>query len=182
MGDEEFMAEDQIAGEQEPASGGRLGFIPVIILKILKWVALALAAIMFIVTVVIITVNFLVTGPQTQAYPSASPEYRAVPPILSWYDIPEIRGRTSDENPVTVIVDPKLGYNPDNRNVHPELVSRKEQIHDLMRRYFSQKTAAELAPRHEEQIKRELVESINRIMGSRGIEDIVFTEFNMIEF
>ncbi|MCF7913658.1 MAG: flagellar basal body-associated FliL family protein [Spirochaetaceae bacterium] len=183
MGDEEVFSEEEVAGgAAEEEAGGSRRLIPAFVLKILKWVALGLAAIIFIVTVVVITVSLMNQGPQSAAYPSASEEYQGSVEILSWYDIPEIRTRTSDENPYTVIVDPKLGYESESKKIQTELIARREQIIDMMRRYFSRRTASELAPQYEDEIKAELEEQINRIMNSKGIEDIVFLQFNVIEF
>ena len=183
MGDEEVFSEEEVAGgAAEEEAGGSRRLIPAFVLKILKWVALGLAAIIFIVTVVVITVSLMNQGPQSAAYPSASEEYQGSVEILSWYDIPEIRTRTSDENPYTVIVDPKLGYESESKKIQTELIARREQIIDMMRRYFSRRTASELTPQYEDEIKAELEEQINRIMDSKGIEDIVFLQFNVIEF
>ncbi|HKK64387.1 MAG TPA: flagellar basal body-associated FliL family protein [Clostridia bacterium] len=183
MGDEEVFSEEEVAGgAAEEEAGGSRRLIPAFVLKILKWVALGLAAIIFIVTVVVITVSLMNQGPQSAAYPSASEEYQGSVEILSWYDIPEIRTRTSDENPYTVIVDPKLGYESESKKIQSELIARREQIIDMMRRYFSRRTASELTPQYEDEIKAELEEQINRIMDSKGIEDIVFLQFNVIEF
>lgn len=180
MGDEEYLNEEEVAGGQE--SGERRGILPAMLLKILKWVAIGIAGIIFIVTVVVITVNFMDRGPQAEAYPSASEEYKQSQPILQWYEIPEIRGRTADDTPNTVIVDPKLGYELENKRIQSELIARKEQIIDIMRQYFSRRKASELTPQHESEIKEELKERINGIMSSKGIEQIVFLQFNVIEF
>ncbi|MGC9312309.1 MAG: flagellar basal body-associated FliL family protein [Sediminispirochaetaceae bacterium] len=183
MGDEEvFEAEDVAGGPAEEESGGKRSFIPAAVLKILRWVALGLAAIIFIVTVVVITVSIMNRGPQAGTYPAPSPEYAGEVEILSWYDVPEIRTRTSDDNPYTVIVDPKLGYEKENKKIQTELIARREQIIDMMRRYFSEKTFSELTPQYEPQIKDELEQRINQIMTGKGIEDIVFLQFNVIEF
>ncbi|HDQ14863.1 MAG TPA: flagellar basal body-associated protein FliL [Sediminispirochaeta sp.] len=183
MGDEEvFDAGDVAGGGAEEESGGKRKLIPAAVLKILRWVALGLAAIIFIVTVVVITVSIMTRGPQAGAYPAPSQEYSGELEILWWYDIPEIRTRTSDENPYTVIIDPKLGYEQENKKIQTELIARKEQIIDMMRRYFSGKTASELSPQYEPEIKAELKQMINRAMTGKGIEDIVFLQFNVIEF
>ncbi len=184
MGDEEVFSEEEVAGgaAAEEEAGGKRRLIPAFVLKILKWVALGLAAIIFIVTVVVITVSLMNKGPQSAAYPSASEEYQGSMEILSWYDIPEIRTRTADENPFTVIIDPKLGYEQENKKVQTELIARREQIIDMMRQYFSSQKAAELTPQYEDQIKAELEEQINRMMSTKGIEDIVFLQFNVVEF
>jgi flagellar FliL protein len=181
MGDEEYLNEEEVAGGGEEG-GERRGIIPAMLLKILKWVAIGIAGIIFIVTVVVITVNIMDRGPQAEAYPSASEEYRGSQPILQWYDIPEIRGRTADDTPYTVIVDPKLGYELENNKIQSELIARREQIIDIMRQYFSKRKANELTPQHEQEIKEELTERINGIMSSKGIEQIVFLQFNVIEF
>jgi flagellar FliL protein len=181
MGDEEYLSEEEVAGGQEEG-GERRGILPAMLLKILKWVAIGIAGIIFIVTVVVITVNFMDRGPQAEAYPSESEAYKTSQPILQWYDIPEIRGRTADDTPHTVIVDPKLGYEKENKKIQSELIARKEQIIDIMRQYFSKRKAGELAPEYEPEIKEELKERINGIMSSKGIEQIVFLQFNVIEF
>jgi flagellar FliL protein len=183
MADEEvFEADDVAGGAAEEDSGGKRSFIPQAVLRILRWLALGLAAIIFIVTVVVITVSIMNKGPQAGAYPAPSSEYEGAAEILSWYDIPEIRTRTSDDSSYTVIVDPKLGYKKDDKKIQTELIARREQIIDMMRRYFSEKTAAELAPQYEPEIKADLEQNINRLMQGRGIEDIVFLQFNVIEF
>ena len=183
MSDNEVFDEDDIAGDvTEEDSGGKRGFIPQAILKILRWVALGLAAIIFIVTVVVITVMIMNRGPKAGAYPAPSANYTGQTPILSWYDIPEIRTRTADESSFTVIVDPKLGYQQNDKKIQTELIARREQIIDMMRRYFSEKTADQLTPKYEMKIKAELKQMINEMMESKGIEEIVFLQFNVIQF
>jgi flagellar FliL protein len=183
MADDEVFSGEGIDESPEQESEKKGGFIPAILLKILKYVALGLAAIIFIVTVVVITVRFLDRGPQAGAYPSPSPEYSAEVPIRSWYDIQEIRSRTSDENPHTVIVNAKLGYEKENKKVQTELIARKEQIVDIMRRFFSRYKASELGPENEEQIKAKLKAEINQIMSMKdAVKQIAFLQFNVIEF
>ncbi|MFP4490483.1 MAG: flagellar basal body-associated FliL family protein [Spirochaetaceae bacterium] len=183
MADDEVFSGEGIDESPEQEGEKRGGFIPAVLLKILKYVALGLAAIIFIVTVVVLTVNFLDSGPQAEAYPGASPDYSNVTPVLSWYDLQEIRGRTDDETPHTVIIDAKIGYEKDNTRVQTELIARKEQIIDMMRRFFASYKSSELEPRHEEEIKAKLKENINGLMGMKGaVKDIAFLQFNVIEF
>jgi hypothetical protein len=86
MSDEEVFAEEEIAGGDGQELGGKTGLIPAVVLRLLKWVALGLGAVIFIVTIVVVTVGFLNKGPQNVVYPSDSPEYSEVPDILQWYD------------------------------------------------------------------------------------------------
>ena len=183
MADDEVFSGEGIDETPEQEAEQRGGFIPAVVLKILKYVALGLAAIIFIVTVVVITVNILDRGPQAEAYPSASPQYTNRTPIYSWYDIQEIRGRTDDETPYTVIVDAKLGYEKDNKKVQTELIARREQIIDIMRHFFSSYKAAELVPENETELKSKLKAKINSIMTVKdAVKDVVFLQFNVIEF
>lgn len=127
MGDEEVFVDEEIGGG-DAGGGGKPGFVPAAILKILKWVALGLAAIIFIVTVVFITVSVMTKGPKAEAYPSPSEAYQQVQPILQWYDVGEIRTRTSDENPATVIVSIKLGYDMDNKTLRTRSTSAASRL------------------------------------------------------
>ncbi len=183
MADDEVFAGEGIDESPDQENEKQGGFIPAVLLKILKYVALGLAAIIFIVTVVVITVQFLDRGPKAGAYPAPSPEYSEKIPILSWYDIQEIRSRTADENPHTVIINAKLGYEKENKKIQSELIARKEQIIDIMRRFFSRHKASELDPANEDQIKMKLKTQINQIMSmDEAVKQIAFLQFNVIEF
>ena len=144
MSDEEVFAEDEIAGGDGQELGGKTGFIPAVVLRLLKWVALGLAAVIFIVTIVVITVGFLNKGPQNVVYPSDSVEYNEVPDILQWYDLKEIRVRTADDEPITVVIHPKLGYEMENTAVQTDLIARNEIIVDRIRGFFASKLGSEL--------------------------------------
>ncbi len=182
MGDEEVFADDDIAGSDDTEVGQKTGVLPSLIIKILKWVALALAAIVFIVTVVFITMSIMNKGSQAQSYPTVSPEYSAIPEILGWFAVGEIRASTADENSVTAIVDIKLGYDEDNKNLNTEISRRKEQIYEIIRTYFGGKLKVDLKPKDEAGIKQELKDKINLILSTGKIKDVVFIQLQTIEF
>ncbi len=181
MGDEEVFVDEEVAGGGD-AGGGKTGFVPAAILKILKWVALGLAAVLFIVTVVVVTVRIMTGGQQRQAMPSASEQYDEAPPIRQWYDIGEIRTRTSDENPSTVIVSIKLGYERENNAAQNEINQRREQIVDRTRYFFSEKMQVELTASNEAKLKNELKQMINQLMGKNYVKEVVFLSFNVMDF
>ncbi len=182
MGDEEVFAEEELAGGEGQELGGKTGFIPAAILKLLKWVALGLGAVIFIVTVVIFTVKILNKGPQQVVYPSASEKYHETPPILQWFELGQIRAQTSDDHPVTVIVTPKLGYKMNDAKVLSDLIARKEYLVDATRTFFSLKKASDLTPDKDESLKAELKEKLNKLVDNSEIQDIVFIDFNVVEF
>lgn len=183
MSDEEQSFEEGLTGEADLTTQGKTGFLPSIVLKILKWAALIVAAVIFIVTVVVVTMKVMERGRESQSAIPVSEAYREGPPFLAWYGaIDEIRGRTSDENPNTVVVKVSIGYDQGNKAVQSELIQRTPRIRDMIRSYFSSKTARELEPRYEEEIKQELKERINRIMTQGKIREVIFLEFNVIPF
>jgi flagellar FliL protein len=186
MGDDDQALEEGLAGPEQEITPGESeggGILSGMLLKILKYVALGIGAIIFIVTVVIVTMNIVNRGAQPQSYPAASPEYEGTTPILAWYSaIDEIRGRTADDSPHTVIVQVAIGYEKENKAIQTELVARTPKLRDIIRSFFTEKTAAELQPRYEEELKAELRERINRIMTQGKIDEVIFLEFNVVEF
>ncbi len=182
MSDEEVFAEEEIAGGVGQELGDKTGFLPAVVIRLLKWVALGLGAIIFIVSIVVVTVNFLNKGPQNVVYPSPSEKYQETPPLLQWYDLGQIRARTSDDRPVTVIVNPKLGYEMNNAKVQSDLIQRREYLIDAVRTFFSLKKESDLTPDKDEMLKTELRERLNKLVDNQEIQDIVFIEFNVVEF
>ena len=182
MGDEEVFAEDDIAGVEDTEVSQKTGILPGIVIKILKWVVLGLAAVVFIVTVVVITTSIMNQGVQSQSYPAVSPEYEAESEILQWFAVEEIRGRTADDHAVTVMVTVKLGYKLDDKNLQTEIGQRAEQIYEIIRLYFGSKYDDDLKPQDEPGIKQDLIEKINRILSTGKIKEIIFKQFQTIEF
>ena len=183
MADEEsFLEEDVSAGGQDVEVGGRVGFIPAFLFKVLKWAAIGVAAVIFIVTVVYFAMRILNQGTRPAAVPSVSAEYRATPPRLHYYDaFDDIRTRTADQTPFTVIARVAIGYDDNNKNLTNEINERNKKIQDLIRSYFTQRTAAEVMPKNEQVVKQELMERINTILSSGKIQDVIFLEYNVIE-
>jgi flagellar basal body-associated protein FliL len=121
-------------------------------------------------------------GAKSKTAISSSPEYAKSVPVYSWFDVDEVRGKTADRNPATVIVRVQLGYEKDNKTIQTELVARTPQIIDLVRRYFSEKPISELGSGYEMEIKEELKRRINQIMSQGKVQDIAIIEYNIIEF
>ncbi len=181
--DDVVFGDDDVTGGAEPDGGGRGGFLPEILIKILKLVAMGLAAIIFIVTVVVITMQILNRGSAQQALPAISEEYEGEEPILQWWDgIEEIRTRTSDAEPLTVIVKVKIGYEKDNKTILTELNDRQAPLQARIRSFFSKKTAAELTPRHEAQITSELKTLVNDSMTGPNIDQVIIMDMQILDF
>jgi flagellar protein FliL len=186
MSDEEFLNEEEGGGggggDQVQASK-KVGILPGFIIQILKWVALGLGAVIFIVTIVIVTVGILNSGSKTQTYQNISTEYKAKDPVLEWYrSLEEVRGRTADETPHTVVANVFLGYAKGNKAINIELGERTPEIRDILRSFFTSKKADEIRPEMEEALKAEIKERINMILTEGKIDKVIFDNLVVVEF
>ena len=167
-------------GGAAPSKGGKGLLIP----GLLKWVAIGLAAIILIVTVVVITMK-VVGGNNTgtSATIPMTEEYTASKEILDWYtSLGVIQTRTMEANPASVRVDVVLGYKIEDKTTSTEITQRTVELKDFLRRYFTQKTAEELRPQNEENLKIEIRNAINdSILSSSKIKDVRFMQMDVIQ-
>ncbi len=176
--DEELEAEEQAAGQK----GG--GFFSGLIIEILKWAGIVIGAIIFIVTVVVLTMRIMGTGSASQTQIPESQEYQAAPPLLQWYSqIGEVRGQTADEVRKTFIVEPWLGYEGENKQLQSELIQRQILLKEEVALYFSNKREEELSGQeNRERVKQELRRRINDMITSGQIETIAFNRYTVVDF
>ena len=166
------------AGVSESSSKKGSGFL----VTLLKWIAIALGALIFIVTIVVITVNVM----GLRGRPSASPlpvseDYVPLQDPLDWYQtLGVIQTRTSDVPPASVTVDIALGYTSGDKDAPTELSSRSIELRDFLRSFFHRKTASELE--NEGRIKVEIRNFINdNVLTTARIRDVRFTQYTIIE-
>ena len=187
MSDELFDTDEETGGDEQPTGTGKkkIGFLPAIVIDILKWSSIVVGAIIFIVVVVIITVRMMGSGSQATAtrLPLESDYEAQSAELLDWYsEIGEIRGRTTDQVPRTFIIVPHIGYNPQDAAVLPELIQRRVRIKETINMYFADHSINELeGNRNRTRVKQELTESLNRIM-TNDIRDVAFDRYEFIEF
>ncbi|MBI9103228.1 MAG: flagellar basal body-associated FliL family protein [Spirochaetales bacterium] len=183
MADDDIYDDGDVAGGQELEVGEKSNLIKTLLPKILKWVAIILASLIFIVTVVFFTMRILNRGTTGMTQPTTSEVMVAKTPTYDWFSIEEVRSRTGDEPAATVIVQVKIGYESGSKEVQGELVKRENQIFDLIRQYFSRKTKEELTPYTEAAVKQELREQINRLLTQgNAVQQIIFMEYNVYDF
>jgi len=179
---------DDIEGGDAPeakASAKKKGGGGKLITTILKFVAIGLGATVFIITVSLITANIVMSrgASQTTINNPDSP-YVGKRPEYNYYDsLGSITVRTSDF-PVSasVTVDMIIGYDLNDTAAGQELSSRRPELRDFIRRYFTGKTSAELAPEREDTLKAEIREMLNnRFLESRGVRIILFNRLDVME-
>lgn len=162
------------AGEGKKKGSGMLP-------QLLKWVVISLAALIFIVTIVVVTVNIIGSSGKPQSVIPVSEEYTGLREVLQWYQaVGSIQTRTSDPMPASVVLDIALGYTFDDKATPAELSSRLVEIKDFLRSFIQRKSAAEL--KNEEKIKIEIRNSINdNILSKSKIKDVRFTKYEIVE-
>ena len=168
---------DEGMGVDAPIKSKKIGLVP----TLLKYIALILAALIFIVTVVVITVNLMSKKGQSHSeYPIAE-EYRDSREILQDYSaIGSVKAFSGDVVPATVIVNVELGYPQNDKTTPQELTARLVELKDFLRFYFQNKTVAEL--KQEEKIKIEIRNEINdNILSKSKIKGVAFTQYDIIE-
>ena len=180
------MADDGLDGLEDggtSASSGKKGGMGGALPGLLKWIAIALGAIILIVVIVVVTVNIL--NKNTTGTPSIpiSDEYVTQREILDWYtSLGAIRTKTSDDISASVVVDIALGYKKDDKATSTEITQRNIELKDFLRRYFTEKTIAELKPQNEQKLKIELRNAINdEILSTSKIRDISFLQLDVLE-
>jgi len=178
------MADDPMdLGDDAPAAAPKKASgLSALLPNLLKFVAIGLGALIFIVTVTVITVNIVNKGGQSQTViPSASPFTGALPQYQAFTAIGAIRTSTRDTIPYSVVVDMVLGYDLNDNTTATELTGRLFQLRDFVRQFFKSKTANELAPENEARLKQEILVELNtKYLNSGKLRIITFNQLDVM--
>lgn len=116
--------------------------------------------------------------------PSSEEYVSGVREIYEWYtSLGTIQTTTRDKQKATVRIDIALGYKKDDKGITQKLTEKSVEIKDLLRKYFSNRTAAELQnTNNEDKMKNELKDLLNtKIFSENLIRDVVFLQKDIIE-
>jgi len=173
---------DDMEEGEAPEAGPKKkkGGLGALLPTLLKFAAIGIGALLFIVTVSVITYNIMNDGGKTQTnVTDPSSPYIGRKPIFAWYtDIGTITTRAQDNLSVSVVVN--LGYDQTDTTAYSELSGRKLELQDFMRQYFARKSADDL--QNEEKLKTEIKEQLNkRYLENARIRDVTFTKFDVMD-
>jgi flagellar FliL protein len=169
-------------GEAEQAAAPKAKGAGPGILKILMIVGIALGAVILIVTVVVVTVGILNKQQKPMEAVAVTESYQQHTPIYNYVaTIGEIRTKTRDKEPSSVLVKINVGFETTDKDGPTDLNARIPQLRDYLRNYFSMKYADELAPENEATLKSELRENLNNILSKPTIKDVLFEEFTVVQ-
>jgi flagellar FliL protein len=162
-------------------AGGGGGLIP----NLLKFIAIGIGALIFIVTVAVITFTIMSKGggkAQTAVTDPTSPYIGKRPEYNNYTLIGSVTTRTRDKIVTNVTVELILQYDLDNNAAATELTARQYDLRDFVRQYFSGKYAADLVPDKELTLKNEIREILNtRILDTAKVRNVLFIKLDVME-
>lgn len=180
MADEQkFLDQEAPQQEEDVEIGKKVGFLPAIVIKILKWTAIGLIITALVVTVTVLVSTWFLEGRIAQtAGVGVSPPYEELSEELEFYrNIEEARGHTSDVPPQMFLAKIDIGYEKGNRAINTELIDRTPQIHNLIFLTLKDKKANDLSRVRE--LQQELLNKINRIMRNGKIKAVFIQELQV---
>ena len=151
--------------------------------NLLKFVAIGLGALIFIVTVSVITFNTMNRAGRSQTnIPISSPFVGTRPTFHFFTLVGSVRTSTRDAIPRSVVVDMIIGYDEFDNATATELTNRVYELQDFVRVYFKSKTAEDLSPENEARIKQEILELLNtRMLNSGRARIILFKQLDVMQ-
>ena len=152
--------------------------------NILKFVAIGLGAVIFIVTVTYITVQIVgKNGKSASATYDPTSPYEGVRPEYAYYTlIGPVTVKTRDTINYSATIDMIIGYDLNNNAAASELTSRRYELVDFVRSYFTAKSASELAPENEKKLKDDIKERLNtRFLDKAKVRVILFNKLDVME-
>ncbi|HOZ71440.1 MAG TPA: flagellar basal body-associated FliL family protein [Spirochaetales bacterium] len=169
----DFSDSPEVADKPKGKGGGKA------ILGLLKWIGIGLGAVIFIIVIVVVTVSLLNRQAKPMTTVPTSEEYQRATPIWATFtSIDQITTSTIDKEPWSVMIKLNLAYDQADKEIQTELTSRKYQIQDALRNFFSMKSIKELMPNREQELKEELREMLNRMLSKPAIKDVYFQTFS----
>jgi flagellar FliL protein len=132
-----------------------------------------------------ITYNIMSKGGKSQTVVTdPSSPYLGKRPEYAYYDqIGSITTRTRDY-PVSssVTVEMIIGYDLNDSAATLELIGRRHELRDFIRRYFTNKYTSDLLPEKEDDIKREIREQLNtRFLDTARVRLILFNRLDVMD-
>jgi len=152
--------------------------------SLLKFIAIGLGALIFIVTVVVLTFNIMNRSgrPQVAVFDPASPYIGRRPEFAHFNQIGVVTTRTRDPSNISVTVEMIISYDMGDNAALSELMNRQYELRDFVRRFFSNRYASELTPAMEDQLRREIMEQLNtRILHTARARQILFNRLDVME-
>jgi flagellar FliL protein len=171
---------DEDAGGLDNSSKKASG-LAALLPNLLKFVAIGLGVMIFVITVTVITFTIMNRNSAAQEIrPENSPYVGIRPQYAMFSSIGVVRTRTKDNQ--AVVVDMVIGYEQGNNATATELTARIVQLQDFVRLFFSTKTSEQLIPEKETEVKKEIIERLNRdVLSPAKALSIFFKQLDVMK-
>ncbi len=181
MGDEERFLEEEVAGEGQTETAQRPGILSGVLINVLKWLAIGLAAVIVIATVSWLTFTLFVRGREAQGVDIFSSERsRSEPMDLEFFkaNLDDIRGQTGDNPPLTFLAKVSIGYKKGDQKTQTELVTKSDLIQNTILIYLGKKKSSELGTGNLGQLQDDILQvlQVNVLSSSASIYKVLFRE------
>jgi flagellar FliL protein len=175
----ELDGEENAGGEETKKKKGGLGAV---LPNLLKFVALGLAALIFIIGVAAFTTNLIMKRGQSQTViPESSPYQGNRPLYAAFTAIGQVQTRTRDAVPYSVVVDMVIEYDLNDNAAATELTGRIYQLQDFVRNFFSGCTVEQLYPENEARLKQQIIEKLNtQVLNTAKARNILFKKLDYL--
>jgi flagellar FliL protein len=152
------------------------------IARILMIVGIGLGAVIFIVTIVVITMGIVNKQGKPAVTVVKSEDYQAATPVFQYVGtISEIRTKTSDKEPYSIAVKINIGLDKEDKDTPIEINLRMPQIKDWLRMFFTSKLADDLTPDKEPILKDEILQNLNHLLSKPTIKEILFDRLDVVK-
>ena len=169
--------------EASTAPKKKKGGLGALLPTILKFAAIGIGAVIFIVTVSYFTVRITSSGGSSQTTTDPASPYLGKRPLYSYYrEIGQVTTKTRDAVNHTVTVVMNIGFDQNDTAASSELTSRQLELRDFVRSYFTGKYAIELQPENEQRLKQDIMETLNtRFLDTGRVRIILFDRLDVME-
>jgi len=170
-------------GGEEGAAKKKDAGLSALLPNLLKFAAIGVGALIFIVTVCVITYTILNKGGRSQTVVPTSTAWVGARQQYSMFTaIGIVRTTTQDADPYTVVVDMVIAYDLNDNAAATELTGRLYELRDFVRSYFRSKSYVELEPDNEARLKQEIVEPLNtRLLNTAKARNILFNQLDVMK-
>lgn len=174
MADEEILEEGEEEGAPKPKSP-----IAKILMTVLGYLIPVLISVA--ISVIIMFVVFKGGTSNERREDVVAMQLQPKPAPLSYYDIGEFKINTADlDANYFVRVAMSLGYDPENKLLHSELVARHTQIRDVILNLLNSKEKNQMDEFLEkEQLKEEVKRTLNSLLINGEVGAVYYTEFTI---
>jgi len=176
---------DDIDGGEAPETSStfkKKSGLAAILPTILKFTAIGIGAVIFIVTVSVITVRVTRTDGRAQTITEPGSPFEAIMPALTWFDLGTITTNTRDATQTTVTVSIFLGHDIGDTVTSGELFNRRIPLQAFARRYFASRFAEELRPENERRLRTEIRDQLNSVyLNNARVRDVDFVRLDVME-